>query len=101
MAFELPPLPWAKDSLAPHISEETIDYHYGKHHRAYVNKLNDLIKGSEMEKMSLEQVIKKTSTKKTKEETQIFNNAAQDWNHTFYWHCLSPHGGGEPKEELK
>ena len=84
MPFTLPPLPYKKDALAPHISAETIEYHYGKHHQAYVNKLNDLIKGTEFENVnSLEDIIKKASG-------GIFNNAAQIWNHSFYWQCLTP-----------
>lgn len=89
MAFELPPLPYAKDALAPHISEETLEYHYGKHHKTYVDKLNGLVPGTEFEGKALEEIVK-TST------GGVFNNAAQVWNHTFYWHCLSPNGGGEP-----
>lgn len=89
MVFELPPLPYAKDALAPHISEETLEYHYGKHHKTYVDKLNGLVPGTEFEGKSLEEIVK-TST------GGVFNNAAQVWNHTFYWHCLSPNGGGEP-----
>ncbi len=83
MAFELPALPYAKDALEPHISAETLDFHHGKHHNTYVVKLNGLIPGTEFENKSLEEIIK-TST------GGIFNNAAQVWNHTFYWHCLSP-----------
>lgn len=94
MAFELPPLPYAKNALAPHISEETIEYHYGKHHQAYVTNLNNLVAGTEFEGKSLEEIIKKASG-------PIFNNAAQDWNHTFYWHSLSPTGGNEPHGALK
>ncbi|MEZ4872148.1 MAG: Fe-Mn family superoxide dismutase [Bdellovibrionales bacterium] len=89
MEHTLPKLPWAKDALAPNISAETIDYHYGKHHAAYVTKLNDGIKGTEFEDMPLEDIIKKSSG-------GIFNNAAQVFNHTFYWNCLSPNGGGAP-----
>jgi Fe-Mn family superoxide dismutase len=89
MAIELPPLPWARDALAPHISAETIDYHYGKHHQTYVTNLNNQIKGTEFENMALEEIVKKSSG-------GMFNNAAQTWNHTFYWNCLSPKGGGEP-----
>ncbi|OZG74114.1 superoxide dismutase [Hahella sp. CCB-MM4] len=89
MAFELPELPYAKDALAPHISEETLEYHYGKHHKTYVDKLNGLVPGSEYEGKSLEDIIKTSSG-------PVFNNAAQIWNHTFYWHCLSPNGGGAP-----
>ncbi len=93
MAFELPALPYAKDALAPTISAETIDYHYGKHHNAYVVNLNNLIAGTEFESSSLEDIIKKSSG-------GMFNNAAQVWNHTFYWNCLSPNGGGEPTGAL-
>lgn len=89
MTFELPKLPYALNALAPHISEETLQYHYGKHHQAYVNKLNVLVKDTPFADMSLEQIIMQSSG-------GIFNNAAQIWNHTFYWHCLSPQGGGEP-----
>ena len=89
MAFELPALPYARDALAPHISEETLDYHYGKHHQTYVDKLNGLVDGTENASKSLEELIKSS-------EGGMFNNAAQVWNHTFYWHCLSPNGGGEP-----
>ena len=93
MAFELPPLPYAKDALAPHISEETLEYHYGKHHQTYVTNLNNLVPGTEFEGLSLEEIIKKSSG-------GIFNNAAQIWNHTFYWNSLSPNGGGEPTGDL-
>ena len=90
MAFTLPALPYAKDALAPHISAETLEFHYGKHHQTYVDKLNGLIPGSEFEGKSLEEIIKSSSG-------GVFNNAAQVWNHTFYWHSLSPNGGGAPK----
>ena len=93
MAFELPALPYAKDALAPHISAETIEYHYGKHHNTYVVNLNGLIEGTEFADMSLEDIVKKSSG-------PVFNNAAQVWNHTFYWNCLSPNGGGEPSGAL-
>ena len=93
MAFELPPLPFAKDALAPHISEETLDFHYGKHHNTYVVKLNGLVEGTDDASKSLEEIIKSSSG-------GIFNNAAQVWNHTFYWNCLSPNGGGEPTGAL-
>lgn len=89
MSFELPALPYEKNALEPHISVETLEYHYGKHHNTYVVNLNNLIKGTEFEGKSLEEIIK-TST------GGIFNNAAQVWNHTFYWHCLSPKGGNAP-----
>ncbi|MDI9818074.1 MULTISPECIES: superoxide dismutase [unclassified Legionella] len=89
MAFTLPPLPYAMDALEPHISKETLEYHYGKHHAAYVTNLNKLVANTEYENLELEDIIKKSSG-------PLFNNAAQTWNHTFYWHCLSPNGGGEP-----
>src|SRR5574343_140126 len=89
MSFELPALPYAKDALAPHISAETIEFHYGKHHQTYVTNLNNLVPGTEFEGLSLEEIVKKSSG-------GIFNNAAQVWNHTFYWNCLSPNGGGAP-----
>jgi Fe-Mn family superoxide dismutase len=87
MAFELPQLPYAKDALAPHISEETLDYHYGKHHNAYVVNLNNMVADTDMADMSLEEIVMNS-------DGGIFNNAAQVWNHTFYWNCLSPNGGG-------
>ena len=91
---KLPELPYPRDALAPHISRETIDYHYGKHHAAYVANLNKLIPGTEFEEMSLDEIVKKAKP------GPIFNNAAQVWNHAFYWNCLSPKGGGEPTGEL-
>ena len=93
MEHKLPELPYAKDALAPTISAETLEYHYGKHHNTYVVNLNKLIPGTEFENLSLEEIVKKSSG-------GIFNNAAQVWNHTFYWHCLSPKGGGEPSGAL-
>ena len=93
MAIELPALPWAREALAPHISAETIDYHYGKHHQAYVTNLNNMIKGTEFENMDLVAIVKKA-------QGGMFNNAAQIWNHTFYWNSLSPKGGGEPSGKL-
>jgi superoxide dismutase, Fe-Mn family len=93
MAFELPALPYAKNQLAPHISEETLEFHYGKHHQTYVTNLNNLVPGTEFEGLALEEIIKKSTG-------GIFNNAAQIWNHTFYWHSLSPNGGGEPTGAL-
>jgi superoxide dismutase, Fe-Mn family len=87
MAIELPALPYAMDALAPHISQETLEYHYGKHHKTYVDKLNGMIPGTEFEGKSLEDIVKTSSG-------GVFNNAAQIWNHTFYWNCLSPNGGG-------
>ena len=89
MAFELPALPYEKNALEPHISAETLEFHHGKHHNAYVTNLNNLVPGTEFEGKSLEEVIKTSSG-------GIFNNAAQIWNHTFYWHSLSPNGGGAP-----
>lgn len=93
MPFSLPDLPYPKNALAPHISEETLEYHHGKHHQAYVTNLNKLIEGTEYEGRSLEDIIKTSSG-------GVFNNAAQVWNHTFYWHCLSPNGGGKPSAKL-
>jgi Fe-Mn family superoxide dismutase len=89
MSFTLPELPYAKDALAPHISAETIEFHYGKHHQTYVDKLNGLVDGTELATQSLEDIVKSS-------EGGVFNNAAQVWNHTFYWNCLSPNGGGSP-----
>ena len=89
MEHTLPPLPYAKDALQPHMSAETLEYHYGKHHQAYVTNLNNLIKGTEFENLSLEEIIKKSSG-------GIFNNSAQVWNHTFFWNCLAPNAGGAP-----
>ncbi|BBP00071.1 superoxide dismutase [Sulfuriferula nivalis] len=93
MIHELPALPYAKDALQPHISAETIEYHYGKHHQAYVTNLNNLIKGTEFEALNLEDIILQSAG-------GVFNNAAQVWNHTFYWNCLSPNGGGAPTGAL-
>ena len=89
MAFELPALPYEQNALEPHISAETLEYHYGKHHATYVTKLNGLVEGTDMENKSLEEIIKSS-------DGGVFNNAAQVWNHTFYWNCLSPNGGGAP-----
>jgi superoxide dismutase, Fe-Mn family len=94
MEHTLPPLPFAKNALAPHMSEETLEFHYGKHHQTYVTNLNNLIKGTEFENLSLEEIVKKASG-------GIFNNAAQVWNHTFFWHCMAKGGGGEPQGDLK
>ena len=93
MTHTLPALPYAKDALAPVISAETIDFHYGKHHQAYVTNLNNLVPGTEFENATLEEIVMKS-------EGGIFNNAAQVWNHTFYWNGLSPEGGGEPTGAL-
>lgn len=93
MHFELPALPYPKDALAPYISEETFEFHHGKHHAAYVNKLNSLIEGTQYDNMPLEDIIKKA-------DGGIFNNAAQTWNHSFFWNCMSPSGGGRPDGAL-
>jgi Fe-Mn family superoxide dismutase len=93
MVHQLPELPYAKNALTPYISEETLEYHYGKHHQTYVTNLNNLIKGTEFENLSLEDIVLKSSG-------GVFNNAAQVWNHTFYWNCLKPNGGGEPNGAL-
>ena len=93
MEHTLPALPYAMDALAPHISKETLEFHYGKHHQTYVTNLNNLIKGTEFESASLEDIVRKSSG-------GVFNNAAQVWNHTFYWHCLAPNAGGAPTGAL-
>ncbi len=93
MQHELPKLPYAMDALAPHISKETFEFHYGKHHQAYVTNLNGLIKGTELENSTLEDIVKKSSG-------GVFNNAAQVWNHTFFWHSMKPAGGGKPAGAL-
>lgn len=93
MAFELPALPYEKDALAPHISAETLEFHHGKHHQTYVTNLNNLVPGTEFEGLSLEEIVVKSLG-------GIFNNAAQIWNHTFYWNNLAPNAGGEPTGEL-
>ena len=94
MEHTLPPLPYPKEALAPHMSAETLEYHHGKHHKAYVDNLNNLQKGTEFEAMPLEDIVKKSSG-------GIYNNAAQIWNHTFFWNCMKPAGGGEPSGKLK
>lgn len=93
MPFELPALPYEKNALEPYISAETLEYHYGKHHQAYVTKLNGLIEGTADANKSLEEIMNSSSG-------DLFNQAAQVWNHTFFWHCLSPHGRGEPNGPL-
>lgn len=98
MAFSLPPLPYAKDALEPHMSAETFSFHYDKHHNAYVTNLNKLIEGTEHASQSLEEIIQATVGKADK--AGIFNNAAQVWNHTFFWHSLSANGGGQPTGAL-
>ena len=94
MEHQLPALPYAKDALAPHMSAETFDYHYSKHHNAYVVNLNNLIKGTEYENLDLEAIVKNAPA------GGIYNNAAQVWNHTFFWNCMKPNGGGEPTGAL-
>ena len=93
MAVELPPLPYERTALAPHISAETIDFHYGKHHQTYVTNLNNLIKGTEFENASLEDIVKKSSG-------GVYNNSAQVWNHTFFWNLMAPKAGGAPAGKL-
>jgi Fe-Mn family superoxide dismutase len=94
MSFTLPELPYSRDALAPHMSKETLDYHYGKHHKTYVDKANGALDGSGFENASLEEIIKESSG-------FLFNQCAQIWNHTFFWHSLSPNGGGEPGGDLR
>jgi superoxide dismutase, Fe-Mn family len=93
MEHTLPALPYAQDALAPYLSAETLEFHYGKHHNAYVTNLNNLIKGTEFENSSLEEIIKKSSA-------GVYNNSAQIWNHTFFWSCMKPNGGGAPTGAL-
>jgi superoxide dismutase, Fe-Mn family len=97
MAFTLQPLPYSNDALAPAISERTLQFHHGKHHAAYVKNLNDLITGKKFEQMTLEDVIMESWSAK---DTGVFNNAAQIWNHTFYWSSMKPDGGGKPKGDI-
>ncbi len=94
MEHTLPRLPYSKDALAPHMSVETFEYHYGKHHQAYVTNLNNLIKGTDFENLTLEEIIKKAPA------GGVFNNAAQVWNHTFFWQSMKPQGGGAPTGAL-
>lgn len=96
--FTLPDLPYKDDALTPHITPETIGYHYGKHHNTYVNNLNNLVKETPYESMTLVEIIQDTARDENK--TAIFNNAAQIWNHTFYWHSMKPNGGGKPQGKL-
>ena len=98
MTIALPDLPYALDALAPHISADTLGYHYGKHHAGYVDKLNGFIAGTAFAEQSLEDIVQATANKA--EDQAIFNNAAQIWNHTFYWHCMTPNGGGAPDGDL-
>jgi Fe-Mn family superoxide dismutase len=93
MEHTLPALPYAKDALVPHLSAETLEFHYGKHHQTYVTNLNNLIKGTDFESASLEEIVKKSSA-------GIYNNSAQIWNHTFFWNCMKPNGGGAPAGAL-
>jgi Fe-Mn family superoxide dismutase len=98
MAFELPPLPFPKESLEPHMSAKTLDFHHGKHHQAYVTNLNNLVKDTPMANQSLEEIIRATA--KDESKVGIFNNSAQVWNHTFFWNCMKPQGGGKPAGDV-
>lgn len=98
MTYELPPLPFDYTALEPHVSKSTLEFHHDKHHAAYVNNYNNMVKGTDMESKSIEEVIKATYNDTSK--AGIFNNAAQAWNHTFYWNCIKPSGGGQPSGEL-
>jgi len=98
MPFDLKPLPYAMDALEPHMSKQTLEFHYGKHHRAYVDNMNKAIAGSEMENKTLEEVV--ISSWNSGNPTPVFNNAAQVWNHTFFWESMKPNGGGEPTGKL-
>ncbi|HZB93824.1 MAG TPA: superoxide dismutase [Stellaceae bacterium] len=98
MAFELPPLPYPLDALQPHMSSRTLEFHHGKHHKAYVDNLNKFVKDTPFERQSLEEIIKATA--KDESKIGIFNNAAQVWNHTFFWNCMKPHGGGQPSGDV-
>src|SRR5919205_1030796 len=98
MAFELPPLPYPKNALEPHMSAQTFDFHHGKHHQAYVTNLNNLVKDTPMANQSLEEIIRATA--KDESKAGIFNNAAQVWNHTFFWNCMKPKGGGAPTGDI-
>ncbi len=98
MTYELPPLPFDYTALEPHVSKSTLEFHHDKHHAAYVNKYNDMVKGAGMESKSIEEVIKATYNDASK--AGLFNNAAQAWNHTFYWNCIKPSGGGKPSGAL-
>jgi Fe-Mn family superoxide dismutase len=99
MSFELPPLPYEMNALEPHISANTLSFHYGKHHQAYVTNLNNLLKDHPSAQASLEEIILEAAN--GSHGVAVFNNAAQVWNHTFYWHCMKPNGGGEPSAEFK
>ena len=99
MAFELPSLPYEKDALAPYMSSETLDFHHGKHHQTYVTNLNNLVKDSDMQDVSLEDIVVKSS--KDSSMAGIFNNAGQHWNHILFWQCMKPNGGGAMPSELE
>ena len=98
MAFELPPLPYPKTALEPHTSAKTLEFHHGKHHQAYVTNLNNLVKDGPMASQSLEDIIRATA--KDEAKAGVFNNAAQVWNHTFFWNCMKPNGGGQPSGDV-
>ncbi len=98
MAFELPPLPYPKDGLEPHMSSRTLEFHHGKHHATYVATLNKLVENTPFASQSLEEIIRATA--KDESKAQIFNNAAQVWNHTFFWNCMRPRGGGQPSGDV-
>ena len=98
MAFELPQLPYPMDALQPHMSSRTLEFHHGKHHKAYVDNLNNLVKDTPFARQSLEDIIKATA--KDESKAGVFNNAAQVWNHTFFWNCMKPHGGGQPTGDV-
>jgi Fe-Mn family superoxide dismutase len=98
MPFELPALPYAKDALAPHLSQETLEFHHGKHHQAYVTKLNAAVEGTPYAKLDLAELVRKAHAEGNK---PVFNNGAQHFNHSFYWNCLSPKGGGSPPDRVK
>ena len=100
MAFELPPLPYPDTALDPFLSAEQMRFHHGKHHQAYVSTLNKLVKDSPLGSKSLEEIVRLTANEKDESKVQIFNNAAQHWNHTFFWHCMKPNGGGAPTGAL-
>ena len=99
MSFELPSLPYANDALAPYMSSETLEFHHGKHHQTYVTNLNNLIKDTELQNLSLEEIVLKSSQDPSM--TGVFNNAGQHWNHILFWHCMKPNGGGAMPSELE
>ena len=98
MTFQLTPLPYPANALEPYMSQRTVEFHYGKHHGAYVEKLNDLIAGKQYAKLQLEEIVRRSATKP--EDRNIFNNAAQVWNHTFFWNSMKPAGGGDPTGDI-